>query len=139
MLNYAYAALESQARVAIASHGLDPRLGVLHAAQGGRDALVYDLMEPLRPRVDALVIAFLREHTMTPSDFVVTPMGVCRLHPQLARRVTHLAPPFEVGQEQVRKVAIQLGNGRTSVARRTRTESGVVHSGRPSRHKVRRA
>jgi CRISPR-associated endonuclease Cas1 len=139
MLNYAYAVLESQVRVAIAAHGLDPRIGVLHASQGGRDALVYDLMEPLRPRVDALVLAFLREHTMIPSDFVVMPTGVCRLHPQLARRVTHLVPPHEACQELVWQAAIHPGNGHTSAVKRTRRESGVVQRGRPSRRMVRRA
>jgi CRISPR-associated endonuclease Cas1 len=134
MLNYAYAVLESQVRVAIASHGLDPRLGILHVSQGGRDALVYDLMEPLRPKVDALVIAFLREHTMVPSDFVVTPTGVCRLHPQLAHRVTHLVPSGAECQDLVRKAAIRLGSGHASVVKRAHTETGVVQRGRPSRH-----
>jgi hypothetical protein len=121
-------------RVAIASHGLDPRLGLLNATQGGRDALVYDLMEPLRSKADGLVIDFVREHTMTPSDFVVTPTRACRLHPQLARRVTHLVPPHEVCRELLRNAFIRLGNGHASVRKRMQTEGRVVQRGRPSRH-----
>jgi CRISPR-associated protein Cas1 len=59
MLNYAYAVLESQVRIAVVSQGLDPTIGYLHTSRPGRAALVYDLMEPLRPQVDRLVLAFL--------------------------------------------------------------------------------
>jgi CRISPR-associated endonuclease Cas1 len=90
MLNYAYAVLESQVRIAAVAHGLDPMIGYLHVSKKRRVALVYDLMEPLRPRVDRRVLDFAREHTFSPSDFVMTPKGVCRLHPQLIRHVTLL-------------------------------------------------
>jgi CRISPR-associated endonuclease Cas1 len=139
MLNYAYASLESHVRTMVATTGLDPRFGFLHSSQAGRDALVYDLMEPLRPKADGLVINFVREHTMVPTDFVVTPTGVCRLHSQLAPRVAHLVPSSEACQSLIRTVAIHLGNGHASVVKRMHTGSGVVRSGRPSRHMVRRA
>jgi len=60
MLNYGYAALESQVRIAIAEVGLDPSVGYLHVCQPGRQALVYDLMEPYRPQVDRELLAFIR-------------------------------------------------------------------------------
>ena len=87
MLNYAYAVLESQVRIATVSQGLDPTIGYLHSCRPGRVALVYDLMEPLRPQVDRLVLGFLRSHTFTPSDFHLNKSGVCRLHPQLAKLI----------------------------------------------------
>lgn len=90
MLNYAYAVLESQVRIATVSQGLDPTIGYLHACRPGRVALVYDLMEPLRPQVDRLVLDLVRSHTFTPSDFILDAKGVCRLHPQLAKQVTRL-------------------------------------------------
>jgi CRISP-associated protein Cas1 len=49
MLNYAYAVLESQVRIATVAQGLDPTIGYLHTSRHSRVALVYDLMEPLRP------------------------------------------------------------------------------------------
>ncbi len=52
MLNYAYAVLESQQRIATVSQGLYPTIGYLHVYRPGRVALVYDPMKPLRPRVD---------------------------------------------------------------------------------------
>ena len=87
MLNYGYAVLESQVRIAIAEVGLDPTIGYLHVCQPGRQALVYDLMEPYRPQVDREVLGFIRSQTFTPRDFVIDAKGVCRLHPELARRL----------------------------------------------------
>jgi CRISPR-associated protein Cas1 len=53
MLNYLYAVLESEARLAAAALGLDPGLGVLHADSGNRDSLALDILEPVRPQVDS--------------------------------------------------------------------------------------
>jgi CRISPR-associated endonuclease Cas1 len=49
MLNYLYAILESEARLALAALGLDPGMGVLHNDLRSRDSLACDLMEPIRP------------------------------------------------------------------------------------------
>ena len=38
--------------------GLDPGLGFLHADANGRDSLACDLMEPVRPSVDAFVYIY---------------------------------------------------------------------------------
>jgi len=56
MLNYGYAVLESQARIATIAQGLDPAIGYLHTFRPGRVSLVYELMEPLRPQVDRLLL-----------------------------------------------------------------------------------
>jgi CRISPR-associated protein Cas1 len=82
--------LESQVRIAIAAVGLDPTLGYLHVCQPGRQALVYDLMEPYRPCVDRAVLDFVRSRVFAPRDFVIDSQGACRLHPELARHIaTH--------------------------------------------------
>ncbi len=91
ILNYAYGVLESQVRMATVSAGLDPAIGYLHTCRPGRLALVYDLMEPLRPRVDRLILDFLRSHTLAAGDIILASRGVCRLHPQLARRAAGLS------------------------------------------------
>jgi CRISPR-associated endonuclease Cas1 len=78
MLNYGYAVPETQVRIAIAEAGLDPSVGYLHVCQPGRQAFVYDLMEPYRPEVDRGVLAFVRSQTFTQRDFVIDPKGVCR-------------------------------------------------------------
>ncbi len=109
MLNYAYGVLESQVRIAALQHGLDPTIGYLHACRPGRVALVYDLMESLRPEVDRLVLDFVRSHTFAPSDFILTTRGVCRLHPRLVRQVAQLGPSGMAVQGVVSRFMVQLG------------------------------
>jgi len=53
ILNYLYALLESESRLAAAALGLDPGLGVLHVDTPARDSLACDLMEPIRAQIDA--------------------------------------------------------------------------------------
>jgi CRISPR-associated endonuclease Cas1 len=91
MLNYAYRMLESQVRICSVAAGLDPTIGFLHANRENRVALVYDLMEPLRPKVDLTVLKLATSTTFTPRDFLLTADGKCRLHPEFARRVISLA------------------------------------------------
>ncbi|MDQ3540590.1 MAG: CRISPR-associated endonuclease Cas1, partial [Chloroflexota bacterium] len=108
MLNYAYGVLESQVRIATVATGLDPTMGYLHACRPGRVALVYDLMEPLRPQVDRLVLDFVQERTFDPRDFTLTERGVCRLHPQLAQVVAGLAASNRRVQEAVAATMLEL-------------------------------
>jgi CRISPR-associated endonuclease Cas1 len=88
LLNYAYGLLETEVRIAVVAAGLDPTIGYLHARRPGRVALVYDLMEPLRPRVDQDVLGFVQKHIFSPGDFVMTNSGACRLHSKLAHSIT---------------------------------------------------
>jgi CRISP-associated protein Cas1 len=91
MLNYAYAVLETQVRAHVIGAGLDPTIGFFHGSYPvGKTALVYDLMEPLRPIVDRAVLQFVQRATFSSFDFSVTPKGVCRLNPQLARNVVRM-------------------------------------------------
>jgi CRISP-associated protein Cas1 len=87
ILNYAYAVLEGQSRVALSAAGFDLACGFLHADRRGRDALVYDVMELARPAVDDRVLTFLQTTTFHAGDFTRVSDGSCRLHPQLARAV----------------------------------------------------
>ena len=59
MLNYMYALLESEARLAAAALGLDPGLGFIHVDTPARDSLACDLMEAARPQVDAYVLNWI--------------------------------------------------------------------------------
>jgi CRISP-associated protein Cas1 len=101
MLNFAYGCLEAQMRVTVVVAGLEPTIGYLHANHPGRVALVYDLMEPLRPIVDRQVLDLIRSHTFAASDFVVSARGVCRLHPQLAQAMAQRQTSDQKLQEVV--------------------------------------
>ena len=81
LLNYGYAFLEKEVRLALAGSGLDARLGFFHANNGRKDSLVYDMMEPYRHDVlDRLVLKLLRGGSFVPDDFSVTGEE-CRLSP----------------------------------------------------------
>jgi CRISP-associated protein Cas1 len=90
ILNYAYAVLESQVRMQIIADGYDPKIGYLHSHNDDRPALVFDLMEPLRPVVDRKVLEFVKSNTFHPADFTIRSDGVCRLNPEMARHVVQL-------------------------------------------------
>ena len=64
VLNYLYSVLESEARLAISALGLDPGLGFLHFDNPSRDSLACDLMEPVRPEIDAFVIDWITRETL---------------------------------------------------------------------------
>src|SRR5437016_4292853 len=59
VLNYLYSVLEAEAHLAAAELGLDPGLGMLHRDTPNRDSLACDLMEPIRPLVDAYLVCDL--------------------------------------------------------------------------------
>lgn len=48
-------------------------------------------MEPMRPVVDRSVLQLIDDVTFTGADFSIQPDGVCRMNPELARRVAQLA------------------------------------------------
>ena len=93
IMNYAYAMLRSQAHIDCLAEGYDPRRGIMHHDRddAGAVAYVFDRMEPGRPVVDGAVLKFLANE-LSGADFVTRSDGVCRLAPQLARRVALLTP-----------------------------------------------
>ena len=87
MLNYAYAVKLSQMQIDAIADGFDPIFGIMHNSKKGSPALVLDLIEPERPRVDAKVLEMIATRKFAAADFIVKRDGVCRLSPQLARAV----------------------------------------------------
>lgn len=87
MLNYAYGILHSRMQINALAEGYDPRLGIMHESRPDAHAFILDIMERERPAADASVLRFIAANTFTGSDFVIREDGVCRLAPQLARRL----------------------------------------------------
>lgn len=83
LLNYLYALLEGEATIACATVGLDPGIGILHADQKARDSIALDIMEAIRPNVDAYLLDLLQSHRFKRSDFHETRRGDCRILPPL--------------------------------------------------------
>ena len=71
ILNYAYAALESEIRIKAISEGYDPTIGIMHEGSDGSSKFIFDLMEPERPKVDRAVLDFVKGHVFDPADFVI--------------------------------------------------------------------
>jgi CRISPR-associated endonuclease Cas1 len=88
MLNYIYALLESESRLAAASLGLDPGIGVLHVDTDARDSLACDLMEPARPHVDAYLLKWITEGPLRREWFFEQRDGTCRLMGSFAIRLS---------------------------------------------------
>jgi len=87
ILNYLYALLESEARLAAAALGLDPGLGVLHVDAPNRDSLAFDLLEPVRPQVDAYLLDWITRQPLKRQWFFKQRNGNCRLMAELAVRL----------------------------------------------------
>lgn len=68
-LSLGYTLLHAQAVQACQWAGLDPLLGLYHRPAHGRASLASDLIEPMRPMVDAWVWALLRDGTLRPEHF----------------------------------------------------------------------
>jgi CRISPR-associated endonuclease Cas1 len=94
LLNYLYAVLESESRLAAAAMGLDPGLGVLHVDAPNRDSLACDLMEPARPQIDAYVLDWLTRQPLKREWFFEQRDGNCRLMAPLAVKLSETAPTW---------------------------------------------
>lgn len=69
-LSLGYTLLHSEAVRACHQAGLDPLLGFFHDPAYGRESLACDLIEPLRPRLDAWVWNLFRNRVLRPEHFV---------------------------------------------------------------------
>jgi len=146
LLNYAYAIVEAEARIAALAVGLDPGMGVLHADLKARDSLALDLMEAVRPQVDAWLLDALSTRTFRKADFFETREGNCRLMPPVAKAVAEttslwtfaLGPVAEHSARLIAQPVPQVARlptpltganrlaGRTSARRRTTCTSARV-------------
>jgi CRISPR-associated endonuclease Cas1 len=118
ILNYLYATLESEARLAAAALGLDPGLGVLHTDTSARDSLACDLMEPVRPYVDAYVLEWLTKQLFNREWFAEQRDGNCRLVSDFAARLSETTP---IWYRQVAPVAEWVARAIWSSIRRPDT------------------
>ena len=94
MLNYMYALLESEARLAAAALGLDPGIGFLHVDTDARDSLACDLMEPGRPHVDAFLLRWIVSQPLRREWFFEQRDGSCRLMAPFAIRLSESSPAW---------------------------------------------
>jgi CRISPR-associated endonuclease Cas1 len=92
IVNYLYSLLEAEACLAAAAMGLDPGLGILHLDTKARASLACDLMEPVRPDVDAFVLDWINRALLKREWFFEKRDGNCRLMAPFAAQLSETAP-----------------------------------------------
>jgi CRISPR-associated endonuclease Cas1 len=116
MLNYLYAVLESESRLAAVALGLDPGMGLLHVDLEARDSFACDLMEAIRPHIDGYVLDWLTRDVPLPRAwFHEEPNGSCRL---MASFVTLLSETGPMWARAVAPIAERVAQMLWSTARK---------------------
>jgi CRISPR-associated protein Cas1 len=65
-------------------------MGIMHTPKKCSPAYALDLMEPLRSIVDRAILGFVQCKTFAGKDFTIQRNGICRLNPELARRLVQV-------------------------------------------------
>jgi CRISPR-associated endonuclease Cas1 len=91
MLNYCYVVEAGRLAKALAAQGLTLPIGYLHSDKKGRNSLVWDAIEPLRPAIDAKVFEFIAKHEFARSDFPQSGYNVHRLSRDVTQLLLHSA------------------------------------------------
>ena len=141
ILNYLYAILEAETRLACLTVGLDPGLGIVHVDHRSRDSFALDLMEAARPTVDAYLLELLQDRSFTRRDFPETARGVCRVNPPLSHVLAETAQRWAEAIGPVAEaVAHELARSDGSRIKRVATPlTGSNRSARYQRSRRRRA
>lgn len=137
ILNYLYALLEAECRLAIAALGLDPGMGVLHMDTINRDSFACDLMEAVRSDVDSYVLNRILSQPLKRNWFFEERNGNCRLMAEITSQLaetsstwTRLVAP--IAEWVVKEIASTTKTRRhDSPTRLTQTSKREVRGGAP--------
>jgi CRISPR-associated endonuclease Cas1 len=94
LLNYVYSLVEAQAILACQAVELDCGLGIVHADAKGRQSLALDIMEPVRPEVDAFVLDMIERRTFRKVEFTEASDGHVRLRSPLTHELAETMPQW---------------------------------------------
>jgi CRISPR-associated endonuclease Cas1 len=92
ILNYCFALGESESRRALCACGLDSGLAFIHADTGARNSLALDLLETIRPSIEAWLLNWITREPLRRSDFFETGSGNCRLTSRMCSQLAFAAP-----------------------------------------------
>ncbi len=119
MLNYCYVVEAGRLAKALAAQGLALPIGYLHSDKVGRNSLVWDAIEPLRPAIDAKVFAFVEAHEFARKDFPQSGYNVHRLSRDVTQLLLHRASlparEIESAAEWLRTIVRCVGATRAKV------------------------
>jgi CRISPR-associated protein Cas1 len=94
LLNYTNAVAESECRLAACACGLDPGIGFVHTDTANRDSLALDLIETIRPAIEAWLLDWLLGEPLRRSDFFETATGNCRISSHVCSKLSETAPTW---------------------------------------------
>jgi CRISP-associated protein Cas1 len=98
MLNYAYVVEAGRLAKALAARGLALQIGFLHSDKTGRNSLVWDCIEPLRPIIDASVFRYIEGREFKRADFAQTTASTYRLERDI---ITELLTKASLPQAEI--------------------------------------
>jgi CRISPR-associated protein Cas1 len=102
MLNYAYVVEAGRIAKALAARGLALQIGYLHSDKTGRNSLVWDCIEPLRPIIDARVFRYIESREFKRADFVQSSASTYRLERDI---ITELLTKASLPQAEINDAA----------------------------------
>ncbi|MGH9013161.1 MAG: CRISPR-associated endonuclease Cas1 [Acidimicrobiia bacterium] len=117
VLNYLYALAEAECQLALCAVGLDPGLGWLHADQRNRDSAALDVLEALRPDVDAYVADLIMGHVFSRRDFAEARNGTVRVLAPLTHRLAETLPAWRARAARVVEAVAQALADEASLGR----------------------
>jgi CRISPR-associated endonuclease Cas1 len=86
MLNFGYACAESECTLAAYAAALDPAMGIGHVDEPGRNSFALDLIEVLRPFVDAIILGIMAEK-LDRDHYAENKVGVVSCRVPLTHRI----------------------------------------------------
>ena len=72
-------ACRERVSIGLSACGLDPCMGFIHVDTPYRDSLALDVLETIRPSIEAWLLAWIMQEPFRRSDFFETGNGNCRL------------------------------------------------------------
>ena len=85
LLSLSYTMALSEVRHVVQQRGLDPCVGFLHQPRPGRESLLLDILEPVRPAIDGFVLELIHS-VLSPDHFTTSQSTGCRLNKE-GRRI----------------------------------------------------
>lgn len=114
-LNYLYTVLETKVRNTCIINSVDPDFGIIHADHSNRTSLVFDLMEPIRPKVDQVFLNWFLSQTFNTKDFFETREGVCRISQEIISKIIPLVNSFNLDITKVVKEFAEFFKNKTVI------------------------
>lgn len=119
---------------------LTPRLGIVHADAFGRDSLVYDLLEPVRPVVDEMVVSLVARRSFRRVDFYRAPDGHVRVLAPLSHELATWLPCLrQAAGPWAEQVAAMLARAAEGKVGAPTVVTGANRQGAQARVKARKA